>query len=149
MARKEGHTPCSSKLFFWSHLKDMAIESMIGHSQVPNSLPCPWNVHSTYCPHSGSCSKKGHSLGRVQWYWDHQQDTGDWIQLRSLHKLIFWQAGAKTYLSCSCPKWASQVPLLIRTATNQTGAVSFFSLPLFSVYRGLFAKHYCKMELMR
>ena len=37
-------------------------------SKAPHPLPCPWNIHSVYCSHSGTCSKDI-SL-RVGCYWD-------------------------------------------------------------------------------
>ena len=72
------------------HRKDMTVELKPSYP-----LPWPWNVHSTYHSHSGSCSK---DTEKAKNSWDHLDSVCDWTQFRPLYKLFrFWQVGAEIY----------------------------------------------------
>ena len=92
----------STRLQVWSPGGESARGKLINVSLPPfPSLqptylpphPClsPWNVHSAYYSHSGSCSQEC-SLERARCCWDHLDGTSDWAQLRPPCKLLrFWQ----------------------------------------------------------
>ena len=65
-----------------------------GQLEAHHPLPCPWNVPSAHCSHSGN-RFQGSSLGRVMCCWGSLVGIHDWTQLRPLCKLLFTILGGE------------------------------------------------------
>lgn len=93
-----------------------------GQLEVPHLLPCLWNIRSAHGSHSG-IHFQGQSHERAMCCEDYLGGKGDGIQLRPPNKLLrFWQVGIAIYLSY-VDKPCKSVPLLIKTATYQSGGI--------------------------
>lgn len=81
---------------------------------------------------------QGLNLERVKCCWDHLGCIRDWTSPRPLYKLLrSWCVGMKIYSSCSCLRHTSCIsPLLIKTATYQSGVACLFLQSLLILHVG-------------